>query len=115
MNHPHYNTHNEEYQCAMNAMIEQSKNCLSAQIQNPYKLEIPINTISVPIEDPLNYTNIININAAADSGSDIDAICPKQIARYRQKYLVKTDKKGIVVGGQRANTHKTACTSNGDK
>ena len=98
MNHPHYNTENTEYQCAMNVLIEQSVDCLSTQIQNPYKIQIPINTVSVPIVDLDDPNKTTTITAAADSGSDIDAIGPKQIARYKGRHKIKTDKNGIVVG-----------------
>ena len=98
MNHPQYNTKNVRYQRAMSLMIQQEVNCLSQTINNPHKIHIPINTISVPIKDPENCSKIIKINAAADSGSDIDAIGPKQIARYKNKGIIKTDKVGITVG-----------------
>ena len=60
--------------------------------------DIPINTITVPIRDPQSPMEYIKIEAAADSGSDIDAIGPRQIAKYKQHNLIKTDKRGIIIG-----------------
>ena len=98
MNHPHYNTKNEEYQRAMGEFMQQSLNCLASTDLDTTKIQIPINTIDVPIHNPQEPNTIITINAAADSGSDIDAIGPAQIDKYRSKHLIKTDPKGVVIG-----------------
>ena len=56
-----------------------------------------------------NPGNIIMINAAADGGSDIDAIKPKQSAHYEQLHLVKTDERGIVIGICKLPIHVKKC------
>ena len=62
------------------------------------KIATPINTVTVLMINPINTGCMVQMNAAADSGLDIDAIDPNQIANYKKQHLIKTDKLGIVIG-----------------
>ena len=91
MHHPHFNNTNKEYQCAMNTFIQQTTNCLSMG-NEIYSINIPMRTITVPIIDPENINKQTTITAAADNGSDIQAIGINAILYYKERNLIQRDK-----------------------
>ena len=101
MNHPHYNTNNPRYQEAMALFIKQQP-YKSLSIKEPTTINIPMNTVEVPIISPEDPDNPRTIIAAADSQSDIEAIGFNQMIYYKQRNQIRTDRRGI-----------TICTGNG--
>ena len=95
MHHPHFNNYNKQYQCAMNIFIQQTTNCLTMGNEK-CPINIPMRTITVPTIDSNN--NKVNITAAADNGSDIQAIGINAILRYKHQGLIRNDKNGIIIG-----------------
>ena len=102
MNHPHYNNNNDPYNDAMDEFLE----CLNNE-SKPNQIKIPTNTITTNIENPEYPSQIIQIIAAADNGSDIDAIGPKQIQHYKEKRLIKTHSTGVIIGTGNGPIHVT--------
>jgi len=101
MNHPHYNTQNPAYLQAMSLFLKSESHQLLS-MNNPTTINIPMNTVEVPIISPEDIDNARTITAAADSQSDIEAIGFNQIVYYKSMNQVRTDRKGI-----------TICTGNG--
>ncbi len=89
-NHPHFNTTNKQYRQLLNQYIEQH----NVDKNNNVTMVIPTNVINIPIVAPDDIT----ISAAADTGSDIQAIGIKTIIKYKNKGLIKYDKKGQIIG-----------------
>ena len=102
MHHPHFNSKNKEYQYAMNTFIEQTTSCLTMGNEK-CPINIPMRTITVPAIDLNN--NQTNITAAADNGSDIQAIGINAILRYKEQGLIRTDKNGIIIGTGNGKVH----------
>ena len=96
MHHPHFNTNNPVFQCAMNSFIEEKTHCLQ-QLGASTTIEIPISTINVQIQDPENPVKISNVTAAADNGSDIEAIGINAILYYKARNLIRRDKFGVTI------------------
>ena len=102
MNHPHYNTHNDPYNDAMDDFLQ----CLNHESKSN-QFKIPTNTITTSICNPISPSQIIQIVAAADNGSDIDAIGPEQIKEYKQQHLIKTHSTGVIIGTGNGPIHVT--------
>ncbi|MCP5015157.1 MAG: hypothetical protein GY938_07715, partial [Ketobacter sp.] len=103
MNHPHYNTTNPDYRDnqLLDYVLKYGKTQIN--LENDYNhiyrcfmnttFKIPIKTVDIPIISP----DKITINAAADTGSDIDAIGLQSILYYRNLNKLKRDRRGIDV------------------
>ena len=100
LHHPHFNDRNDEFQRAMKTFT-----CLSQTSDQTPPLQIPINTISVPILDPQDINKTVTITAAADNGSDIQAIGLTAILRYREQNLIRHDPKGITIATGNGPVH----------
>ena len=92
MNHPHYNTNNPEYQKSMREYIHKFYTFESIASDN-VTLRIPTQTIQIPITEPEHTI----ITAAADTGSDIEAIGAVPYVKYKEQGKVRRHKTGIIV------------------
>ena len=105
MHHPHYNNKNEDYQRAMNMYIQGSSHCFTQTSDDEIHLDIPMNVVDVPIIDPEDNKSTINITAAADNGSDVQAMGITPTLYYKEKGLVRHDNKGIVIATGNGKVH----------
>ena len=105
MNHPHFNTNNRLYQYAMNIYLQSCPQCLSANGNTSTTMRIPMNVVKVKMRDPVDTDNIIDIDAAADAQSDIEAIGINAIIRFKELGLIKTDRNGITIGTGNGPVH----------
>ena len=105
MNHPSFNTKNPHYQIAKCLYLSSNK-MLSTK-----SISIPMNTVNVPIKTPDNPDNFHTITAAADSQSDIEAIGFNKIIEFKNKNMILTDRKGIIVCTGNGKIHVAICTN----
>ena len=105
MHHPHFNINNKEYQWAMNSFVLNNKYIKPQDVSQPIKIDVPISTITIPIKNPGYPAETINVTAAADSGSDIEAIGINAIIHYKQKGMIKYHKTGIDIGTGGGKVH----------
>ena len=92
MNHPFFNQHNQQYQQGLNIYIQQRKQLLPSWLQclttgQNTTFKIPTKMVNVPIITPEK----IIITAAADTGSDIEAIGMTPYLYYKDKGLIEHD------------------------
>ena len=104
-NHPHYNTNNRSYQSAMNIYIQKHMPHCLIDNTKPNKIKIPMNVVKIQIKCPDNPNKIIEVDAAADSQSDIEAIGINAIIHYKQLGVIKRDPKGITIGTGNGPVH----------
>ena len=92
--HPAFNKQNLEYQAALGTyqtMFGQRKEHQPLE-EVTFRIKTPI--IDVPIRDPTFPAKLVNIRAAADTGSEIDCIGPKLFNYYKSKGVTKYSKEG---------------------
>ena len=90
MNHPFFNRNNPHY----NTAIKYHQMLTGQSSKSINKMLIRQKMVDVPMLTPERIT----ISAAADTGSQIQAMGHNMSVYYKNKGLLKTDKKGIIIG-----------------
>lgn len=101
MTHPFFNQNNPVYIEA----IEYYRLFTQQSIDDINTLFLPQQMVDVPLISPENPNETMNIHAAADTGSQIQAMGHKMSVYYKNKGLLKTHSKGIMVGTGNGKIH----------
>ena len=105
MFHPHFNTHNIAYQEGLERYLSLFGD--EPIIGEPQTIEIPSKKVKVPIRNPENWSEWIEIEPFADTGSAIECINTKMAERFKALNRLKFDKDGkeVLTGNGRTTVH----------